>query len=126
MNSNLLVLIAQIMIFIGSLIYVFFKPGATNPNIGTEAIDIVISKTNLIISMADSFVAWARQFMKNNTGSEKMDEVVKRLTQIAERNNIDITKEEIQAIAQKAYDSMMAAEATVNAAITAAENSNLQ
>lgn len=86
------------------------------PKIPQETIDQVTSKVNLIINYADKFVSWAKEFCKDKTGPEKMDEVVKQLTGIAERYNIDITEDEIRAIAQKAYDAMIAGEKAADAA----------
>lgn len=80
-----------------------------NPN-AAETITDITAKLNIIIRYADAFVSWAKQFMSDASGSEKMNEVVKQLSTIAERYNLDITETEIRAIAQKAYDSMIAGE----------------
>jgi hypothetical protein len=46
--------------------------------------------------------------MKDYTGAERMAAVVEQLMNIANRYNLDISEEEIKAIAQKAYDQMQA------------------
>lgn len=65
----------------------------------------------LIVTYADKYVSWAKQFMATESGEDKMNAVVKELAKIAERYNIDITESEIKAIAQKAYDEMKKGEA---------------
>ena len=63
----------------------------------------------VLLSYAESFCAYARQFL-NCSGSEKMDNVVARLRDICEQQKIDIDDDTLRAIAQKAYDSMIAGE----------------
>jgi ATP phosphoribosyltransferase len=62
---------------------------------------------SLIANFADKFVVWAREFMKDSKGSEKMEEVVKQLEQIAEKYNITMTEDQLKAIAQTAYENMI-------------------
>ena len=78
------------------------------PNIPKETIQDVTAKVDLIINYADKFVAWAKWFKKDSTGSEKMAAVVEQLMAIANKYNLDISEDEIKAIAQKAYDQMQA------------------
>jgi hypothetical protein len=97
-------LILQLAVLVCTWVYIKFVA----PNIPKDTINEVTSKVNLIVQYADSFVAWAKQFMKSSSGTEKMEEVVKQLSNIAEKYDIDISEEEIRAIAQKAYDMMKA------------------
>lgn len=103
--TDILFLVLQIVILCGS----YFIGRYIIPITGyTETITDVTQKFNLIVDYADKFVAWAKYFMKSYTGSEKMEAVVAELVKIAEKYNIDISRTEIIAIAQKAYDNMMA------------------
>ena len=113
-SVNVLFSLIELVILIGSFLmgkYVF-------PNIPKETIDEITAKINIIVEYADKFVAWAKQFMSNATGQDKMNEVVKRLITIAERYDLDITEDEIRAIAQKAYDNMKAADDLNDSMIT--------
>lgn len=110
--SDFLYLILQVVILCGS----YFIGRYIIPITGyTESINDVAQKFNLMVDYADKFVAWAKYFMKSYTGSEKMEAVVTELVKVAEKYDIDISRTEIIAIAQKAYDNMMAG-------ITEAEN----
>lgn len=73
---------------------------------GSNTAKDIFMKTNLIIQYAEAFVSWARQFKSDLSGKEKMNAVIEKLTYVANKYDIDITEEEIRAIAQKAYDSM--------------------
>ena len=110
--SDFLYLILQIVILCGS----YFIGRYIIPITGyTETTADIVQKFNLMVDYADKFVAWAKQFMKSYTGPEKMEAVVAELVKIAEKYDINISRTEIIAIAQKAYDNMMAG-------ITEAEN----
>ena len=110
--SDFLYLILQIIILCGS----YFIGRYIIPITGyTENINDISQKFNLMVDYADKFVAWAKYFMKSYTGSEKMEAVVTELVKVAEKYDINISRTEIIAIAQKAYDNMMAG-------ITEAEN----
>lgn len=63
----------------------------------------------VLLSYAESFCAYARQFL-DCSGSEKMDNVVARLRNICDQQKINIDDETLRAIAQKAYDAMVAGE----------------
>ena len=82
------------------------------PNVATESVETITTKVNLVITWAEKFVSWAKQFMSTSTGSEKMAAVVEQLQSICEKYGIEMTEAELQAIAQKAYDSMKAGEAS--------------
>ena len=103
MTENIFYIIQLIAMVICFLIGKFVVPRVPN-----ETIQDVTAKVNLIINYADKFVSWAKYFMKDSTGKDKMAEVMKQLKNIAERYNLDISDDEIQAIVQKAYDSMQA------------------
>ena len=116
MDHETLLFILQLVVLCGTFVYV----KVVAPNIPKDTINTVTAKINLIIQYADSFVAWAKHFMQDATGKEKMEEVVKQLTAIAKKYNIDISEEEIRAIAQKAYDLMKAEEKKTEAAAATA------
>ena len=118
MHNDTILLIIQIVVIIGSYLFGrYVLPNISSPA-AKETIQDVIAKTDLIINYADKFVSWAKEFKKKSTGAEKMQAVVEQLTYIAEQNGIDMTQEQITAIAQKAYDSMKSGiEAAQNATI---------
>ena len=60
---------------------------------------------------AAKFVVWAREFLKTESGEKKMAAVVEQLKQIAEKAGIEVTEEQLKAIAQTAYEAMKAGEA---------------
>ena len=63
----------------------------------------------VLLQYAESFCAYARQFL-NCSGSEKMDDVVSKLKAVCDKYGIEIDEETLRAIGQKAYDSMIAGE----------------
>ena len=72
-------------------------------------IQTAVSQFEFILRYAESFCAYARQFL-TTSGSEKMDEVVKKLQELCIKEGIQVEEETLRAIAQKAYDAMVAAE----------------
>ena len=72
-------------------------------------ISAAAAQFNVILNYAESFVAYARQFL-NCSGKEKMDDVVKKLKAICDQQGIQLEEETLRAIAQKAYDAMVANE----------------
>nr|WP_305139426.1 phage holin, LLH family [uncultured Acetatifactor sp.] len=70
-------------------------------------------KENLadLAEWAAKFVVWAREFLKTESGEKKMAAVVEQLKQIAEKAGIEVTEEQLKAIAQTAYEAMKAGEA---------------
>lgn len=88
------------------------------PKISSDAIADITAKTSLIVTYADKFVAWAKQFLSSSTGSEKMEAVVEKLAEICQKYDIDMTEDELTAIAQKAYDSMKAGEESAATAVS--------
>ena len=96
-----------LIIQIGLLLLAFLaSKGIINVHTSSESIGDIINKTNLMLTWAEQFVSYARYFLSALTGKEKMDKVVEYLENIAQRNKIDMTTDEIRAIAQKAYDAM--------------------
>lgn len=89
---------------------------------GSNTAKDIFMKTNLIIQYAEAFVSWARQFKSDLSGKEKMNAVIEKLTDVANKYDIDITEEEIRAIAQKAYDSMKNKDDVVKLVSTTAIN----
>lgn len=64
----------------------------------------------VLLKYAESFCAYARQFLTDYSGSEKMDSVVESLYNICKDLNIEVDEETLRAIGQKAYDAMIAGE----------------
>ena len=60
---------------------------------------------------AAKFVVWAREFLKTESGEKKMAAVVKQLKAIAQEAGLDVTEDQLKAIAQTAYEAMKAGEA---------------
>lgn len=76
------------------------------PNIPGETVASIQSKIDIMTKYADSFVAWAKQFMPEATGADKMNTVVEQLAETAKKYGINMNVTELQAIAQAAYNSM--------------------
>ena len=106
MDHNTIVLIIQLVVVIAS----FLVGKYLLPNLSANDIASISAKIEIIIKYADKFVSWANYFMKDATGSQRMEEVVKQLEAIAKKYKLDISKEELTAIVQKAYDAMKAGE----------------
>lgn len=70
----------------------------------------VTNKLASLSAWAAEFVVWAREFKKSQTGEEKMEAVVEKLKEIAEEMGINVTEDQLKAIAQSAYESMKAGE----------------
>lgn len=102
MDRDILVLIADIV----GLIVIYFLGRRQSITVSNRTINIaeLESKIALITNYAEAFISWAKQFMKDDKGPVKMDEVVNKLIIISERYNLDITEDEIRAIAQRTYD----------------------
>lgn len=60
----------------------------------------VTEKLNTLSAWAVKFVAWAKEFMKAQTGEEKMEAVVKKLKEIADEAGLKVTEDQLRAIAQ--------------------------
>lgn len=98
--NNIIILAIQLAVAVGAFAlgkYVF-------PNIPKS----VSEKLEELSGWAAQFVVWAREFMKSSTGKEKMDKVVEQLKKIADEAGLKVTEEQLRAIAQTAYEAMMA------------------
>lgn len=73
------------------------------------SIQNAVAQFEILLRYAESFCAYARQFL-NCSGSEKMDAVVEKLKAICVKEGIDVDEETLRAIGQKAYDAMIAGE----------------
>lgn len=106
MDNQVITFIIQLVLLVVCFIVGRYVVPKIDPNTVTNATE----KFNLIVGYADAFVAWARQFMNASTGKEKMNAVVDKLTEVADKYDIDIDTTQIKAIAQKSYDAMVAGE----------------
>lgn len=68
-------------------------------------------KLAILADWAAKFVIWAKEFLDKKTGAEKMAAVVEQLKRIADEAGIEVTEEQLKAIAQAAYEAMKAGEA---------------
>ena len=96
--KEIIVLAAQLGITVAAFIvgkYVF-------PNLPNNATD----KLATLSQCAAKFV----EFMKKQTGEEKMAAVVKQLKKIADEAGLEVTEDQLKAIAQSAYNAMKAGE----------------
>lgn len=71
----------------------------------------VKDKLTDLAEWAAQFVVWAREFLKMKSGEEKMAAVVEQLKAIADEAGIEVTEDQLKAIAQTAYEAMKAGEA---------------
>ena len=69
-----------------------------------------ITEFQVLLNYAESFVAYAKQFLTSYSGEEKMNAVVKKLKEICDSKGLDVDEETLKAIGQKAYNSMVAGE----------------
>lgn len=76
------------------------------PNIPKTVTDKLAS----LSEWATQFVEWAKEFKKGQTGEEKMAAVVEQLKKIADEAGLNVTEEQLKAIAQTAYNAMKAGE----------------
>lgn len=104
-------------ITLGAMVAAFVCGKYVFPNMPKNVAD----KLNDLAAWAGKFVVWAREFMKASTGQEKMDAVVKELYKIAEEKGINVTENQLKAIAQAAYEAMKAGEKEAAPQITQLE-----
>ena len=95
-------MIVQVVIIVVS----FFVGRYILPKVNTSEFAATFQ---VILNYAESFVAYARQFV-DASGEEKMDTVVEKLKAICKEQGIKVDDETLKAIAQKAYDAMKAGE----------------
>ena len=98
MDNQVLILIMQAgIVLVAYLIGRFFLPTST----GQKTVEII----EVMALSAKQFISYCSQYV-NKPGPEKMDYVVSELTKIAQQQKIDISEEQIKAIAQNAYDAV--------------------
>lgn len=100
--NDIIVLAVQLGITVAAFVigkYVF-------PNLPKNVTD----KLATLSQWAAKFVEWAKEFMKKQTGEEKMAAVVEKLKEIADEAGIEVTEDQLRAIAQSAYNAMKAGE----------------
>lgn len=101
--NDIIILAVQLGITVAAFVvgkYVF-------PNLPKNVTD----KLTALSQWAAKFVEWAKEFMKKQTGEEKMAAVVEKLKEIADEAGIEVTEDQLRAIAQSAYNAMKAGEA---------------
>ncbi|MDE6887580.1 MAG: phage holin family protein [Eubacterium sp.] len=100
--NDIILLAVQLGIAVAAFVagkYVFLKVPKT-----------VTDKLNVLSQWAAQFVVWAKEFMKKQTGEEKMAAVVEKLKEIADEAGLGVTQDQLKAIAQSAYNAMKAGE----------------
>ena len=100
--NDIIVLAVQLGIAVAAFVagkYIF-------PNVPKSVTD----KLTMLSKWAAQFVVWAKEFMKKQTGEEKMAAVVEKLKEIADEAGIEVTEDQLRAIAQSAYNAMKAGE----------------
>ena len=100
--NDIVILAVQLGITVAAFVvgkYVF-------PNLPKNVTD----KLMTLSQWAAKFVEWAKEFMKKQTGEEKMAAVVEKLKEIADEAGIEVTEDQLRAIAQSAYNAMKAGE----------------
>lgn len=103
MNKDVIFSIIYCLVTVGAFCagkYIF-------PNIPASVKD----KLTDLAEWAAKFVVWAREFLKTESGEKKMAAVVEQLTEIAEEAGLEVTEDQLKAIAQTAYEAMKAGEA---------------
>ena len=100
--NDIIILAVQLGITVAAFVvgkYVF-------PNLPKNVTD----KLMTLSQWAAQLVVWAKEFMKKQTGEEKMAAVVEKLKEIADEAGIEVTEDQLRAIAQSAYNAMKAGE----------------
>ena len=106
--KNLILQAVALLVSVGAFLlgkYVF-------PNVSKS----VTAKLRELAAWADKFVVWAREFHKQASGHDKMEMVVEQLQAVAKEAGWDVTEDQLRAIAQAAYENMMAGAAEAEAA----------
>lgn len=75
----------------------------------------VQQKLSSLSAWAVEFVTWAKEFMQQSSGEDKMAAVVRKLQEIAKEAGWEVTEDQLKAIVQSAYNAMKAGEATATA-----------
>lgn len=103
-NNEIIVKVVELVVIIVSFIVGRYVLPKYKTNIHDAAAEFQV-----LLNYAESFVAYARQFM-NAPGEEKMNNVVEKLKSICDKQGIKVDEVTLRAIAQKAYDAMKAGE----------------
>lgn len=114
--ENIIYQAAALLVSIGAFLlgkYVF-------PNVPKT----VAAKLRELAAWADKFVVWAREFRKQDSGHDKMEMVVEQLKAVAKEAGWDVTEDQLRAIAQTAYENMMAGAAAAQQPQEAAQGAN--
>ena len=110
MNINVLIVsIAVVICFIVSKIASAVKkeiPEQTLEAVSCIADSTLLDKMEMIIKLADSYVAWAKQFKSEESGERKMELVIEKLAEVASKFEIDLSEDDLKAITQRAYNMM--------------------
>jgi Na+/phosphate symporter len=106
MDPNIIIDIVVVAVIVGSYLIGKYITPTLSDNTKTE-LENAANELSIIVTYADKFVVWAREFMKESKGTEKMDEVISKLKEIADKYSIDMTEDQLKAIAQTAYENMM-------------------
>jgi hypothetical protein len=104
MTINVITAILQVVILV--LIVISSRINVNTQSTGNATVDGIHNIMAIIYEYADAYVRYARYFYKDYSGSNKREFVVKQLTNIAERYNLSISKDDITAIVQRAYELM--------------------
>ena len=95
--ENSYLIIELICVIAGFVIGKFFLPTQT----GQKTVEVI----ETVGLWATQFIHYCNQYI-NKTGPEKTDYVIAELVKICEKEKIQISEEQIRAIAQKTYDSV--------------------
>ena len=101
-NKDFIMLVVDLVLILGAFVLGrYVLPKSTKLQKAADDFD-------KLLGYAESFCAYARQFLTDLSGAEKMDKVVERLNGVCEQYGIELDLETLRAIAQKAYDAMIA------------------
>lgn len=118
MDNNIMYLGVQLVVAV--LAFLFGK--YVIPNVPKSVMD----NLKILEKWAEKFVRWAREFMKSENGTTKMARVVTMLKEIANESGIDIDEERLRAIAQTAYEEMIAGTESVDFVFSEAETQQIE
>ena len=114
MQNDLIELLIELGITIAAFLVGRYVLPKIKPNINVQDLTV---QFQLLLNYAESFCAYARQFLTQLSGKEKMDNVVEKLKAICDEQGIQVDEETLRAIGQKAYDAMVAGETTSKTAM---------
>lgn len=100
MEMNIIFAIVMAVALIVGYMAGFYKDKAN------AALYTAEDKLSILAGWAEKFVAGAEEFLDAKTGEEKMQSVIEHLSEIADEARIGVTKDQLEAIAQTAYNAM--------------------